>query len=72
MLSIVNHKRSANHSPDGTSPHICQNGYHQNVYKSQMLARICRKGSPSTLLMRFLIGAAVMENPYGVSSENWK
>ena len=67
---MVNHKRSASHSHNETSPHICQNGYRQNVYKSQMLARMCRKGSPSTLLMGFLIGAAVMENPYGVSSEN--
>ena len=29
----------------------CKPGYHQKGYKQQMLARMCRKGNPCTLLV---------------------
>ena len=33
------------------SPHSCQNGHHQKVYKQKMLARMWRKENPPTLLV---------------------
>ena len=45
-----------------TTPHTCQNGYHQKVYTSQILERMWRKGNPCALLVRMQTGAATMEN----------
>ena len=33
MLIITNHQRNANQNHNKMSPHTCQNGYHQKVYK---------------------------------------
>ena len=33
MLNIANHQRNANQNHNETSPHTCQNDYHQKVYK---------------------------------------
>ena len=33
MLNIANHQRNANQKKNEATPHTCQNGYHQNVYK---------------------------------------
>ena len=44
------------------SPHICQNGCNQNVYKQQMLIRIWRKVDLCTLLMGRYIGVTTVEN----------
>ena len=33
MLNIANHQRNANQKHDEISPHTCQSGYHQKVYK---------------------------------------
>ena len=44
------------------SPHIDQNGHHQNVYKQQVLERVWRRGNPLTLLVGMQTGTATMEN----------
>ena len=31
MLNIANHQRNANQNHNETSPHTCQNDYHQKV-----------------------------------------
>ena len=33
VLNITNHQRNANQKKNEVTPHTCQNGYHQNVYK---------------------------------------
>ena len=33
LLNIIYHQRNANRNHNEISPHICQNGYHQKVYK---------------------------------------
>ena len=38
MLNITNYQRNAS-----------QNGYHQNIYKQEVLQRVWRKGNPPTL-----------------------
>ena len=41
--------------------HTVQNGHHNQINK-QVLARLWRKGNPSTLLMGMQTGAATVEN----------
>ena len=42
--------------------YLSQNGYHQKIYKNQMLERMRRKGNTSTLLMGLYTDIATMEN----------
>ena len=42
-------------------PHTGQNGHHKQINK-QMLARLWRKGNPSTLLVGMKTGEATVEN----------
>ena len=40
MLNVTNHRGNANQNHNELSPHTCQNGYHQNDHKLQLLARM--------------------------------
>ena len=51
MLNIADYQRNANQNYNNASPHTGQNGYHQKVYKQQMLERMWRKENPPTLLV---------------------
>ena len=51
MLNITNYQRNANQNYSEVSPHTCQNGHHQKVYKQLMLERVWTKGNPPTLLV---------------------
>nr|KAF6499330.1 coiled-coil domain containing 196 [Molossus molossus] len=62
MVNITNHQRDVNLNNNEVSPHTCQNGRHQQIIKQQVLARVCRKGDSSTLLVGMQTGAATMEN----------
>ena len=42
--------------------YLSQNGYHQKIYKNQMLERMKRKGNTSTLLVGLYTDIATMEN----------
>ena len=44
------------------SLHTCQNGYHRWINEQLGLARVWRKGNPSTLLVGMQTGAATVEN----------
>ena len=33
MLNIANHQSNVNQNQNEISPHTCQNGYHQKIYK---------------------------------------
>ena len=48
-LSIANHQRNANQNHSETAPCMSQNGYHQKVYKQQMLVRVWVNGNSNTL-----------------------
>jgi len=60
--STSHHYRNVNKNCNEVSSHTSQNGYHQKVYKQQMLERVCRKGDPLTLLVGMQTGTATMEN----------
>ena len=62
MLSITNHQGNATQNHNEISLHTSQNVLHQEDHKSQMLARMWRKGSPCALLVGMQVGAATMEN----------
>ena len=49
MLNIAS-QRNSNQNHNEISPHTCQNGYHQKVYKLQMLVRMQIKGNPNITL----------------------
>ena len=42
--------------------HTGQNGHHKQINKQQVLARLWRKGNPSTLLVGMQTGAATVES----------
>ena len=44
------------------SPHTCQNGYHQQINKQQVLARMWRKGNPFALLVGMQTGTTTVES----------
>ena len=50
-MELLGQQRNANQNHSEILPHPCQNGHHQKVYKSQMLARVWRKGNPCALLV---------------------
>ena len=66
-MPIINDQRNANYNHNEISPHICHNGYHQKVYKKQMLVRTWRKGDPSALLVGISIGTTTVGNTMEVS-----
>ena len=43
-------------------PHTGRNDHHKQINKQQVLARLWRKGNPSTLLAGMQTGAATVEN----------
>ena len=43
--------RNANQNYSEISAHTSENGYHQKVYKQQMLERVWRKGNALALLV---------------------
>ena len=51
------------------SSHACQNGCHQKEHKQQMLAEMCWRRYPHTLLVGMSIGAATEENSTEVSQK---
>ena len=51
------------------SPHTSQNGHIQNIYKCQMLARVWRKGNPSTLFLGMQVRTAIAKNSMEVPSK---
>ena len=60
MLSIANYQRDANSNDNETPLHIGQNGHHKQNNK-QVLAKLWRKGNPTTLLVGMQVGAATVE-----------
>ena len=46
----ITNQGNANQSHDEISPHTCQNGYYKKDNKEHVLARMWRKGNPSTIL----------------------
>ena len=62
MLSITTHQGHANENHTETSPHTCQNGYHQNDSKKQELPRLWRKENPCVLLVGISTATASMQN----------
>ena len=69
MLEISDHQGNANPNNNDTSSHSCQNGCHQKEHKQPMLAEMCWKGYPHTLLVGMSIGAATEENSMEVSQK---
>ena len=59
MFNTANHQRSADQSHTEILPHICQDDIKKNLPK---LARLWRKQNPCMLLVRMVIGTAIMEN----------
>ena len=47
MLKVTNPLRDANQNNNEVPSHTCQNGYHQQINKQQVLERIGRKKEPS-------------------------
>ena len=68
MYDIINHQENANQNHKG-SPPTFQNGHYQKAYKSQMLARMLKKGNHCTLLVGMSIGVGTMENSMEVSQQ---
>ena len=50
-----------------------QNGHHKEINKQQVLARLCGKGNPSTLLVGMQTGVATVENSmeFTQKTNNW-
>ena len=51
------------------SPHNCQNGFHQQINKQQVLERMRRKGTPFAQLVGMQIGVATAENSMEVPQQ---
>ena len=62
ILNIANYQRNASQNNNEVSPHTCQNGYHQNDHKKEMLGRMQKKRNFYTLLGAMKIGAAIVKN----------
>ena len=62
MLTTANYQGNPNQNYNEASPHIGQDGYHQEVHNYNMLESVWRKGKHRTLLVRMLIDTATMEN----------
>ena len=62
MLKITNYLRDANQNDNEVPFHICQNDYHQQINKQQVLTRMRRKKNPHALLVGMQTGAATVEN----------
>ena len=60
MLSITSHQRNANSNHNEILFHTSKNGHHKQINK-QVLARLSRKGNPSTPLVGMQTGAATVE-----------
>jgi len=46
MLNTGNHQKNANQNHNETSPHTCQNGYHQKDHKSENVGKAVEKREP--------------------------
>ena len=44
------------------SPHTCQNGYHQQINKQQVMVRMWRTGNPFALLVGMQTGTTTVES----------
>ena len=62
MLNITNCQINLNQNYNEISPHICQYGHHQKLYKQWMLESMLRKGIAPTHLWEFKLIATTMEN----------
>ena len=60
----------ANEEHNEVSPHSCENDYHNQINKQQVLARLWRKGKPSALLVGVRTGAATVENSMECPQKN--
>ena len=69
MLSITSYQRDANENHNEIPLHTGQNGHHKQINK-QLLARLWRKGNPSTLLVGIQTGAATVENSMEFPQKN--
>ena len=47
MLNIVNYQRNANQNYNEVTPHTCQNGLHQKIYKKIKVRNGAKKRDPS-------------------------
>ena len=50
MFNSANHQENANKNHNEILPYTCQNGYHQKVYKTQMLKGCGEKGTLYTVV----------------------
>ena len=62
MLRTATHQRDAKQNHNEIPLPTGQNGHHKQSNKQQMLERMCRKGSPSALVVEFQTGATTMKN----------
>ena len=62
MVRITSHQREANQNHHEILLHSGQNDYHKQINRQQVLARLWRKGNPSTLLVGMQTGAATVDN----------
>ena len=62
MLSITSHQRDVNLNHNEIPLHTGHNSHHNQINKQHMLARLWRKGNPSTLLMGMQTGSATVED----------
>ena len=62
MLSITSHQRHANWNHNEISPHTVDNGHQKQINRQEVMARLWRKGNPSTFLVGMQTGAATVEN----------
>ena len=50
MLNTANHQRNANQNHNETSPHTCQNGYHQSLEMTNIGENVEKKEPLYTLV----------------------
>ena len=56
MLNMANHLRNGNQNYSDVPSHTCLTAYHQKEHRQQVLVRMWRRGSPSTLLVECKLG----------------
>ena len=62
MLKVTNYPTDENQNDNKVPSHTCQNSYHQQINKQQVLVRTQRKRNPLALLVGMHNVAAAVEN----------
>ena len=62
MLSIIRHQRDANENHIEIPLHTIWNGYHKEINKKQVLARLWRQRNPNKQLVEMQTGAPTLKN----------